>query len=147
MKILNYTLILLFTFGLFSCGGGDDADKIAPTLSFTSPSTDAANPTTITSGQTINFVGTISDNKKLKSIRFTDLIIKAKSVDMFITDFNTKLDAVKPSSGVVLDKSKYDVNFSIETLASAPAQEYTLTCTVLDKSDNPETKTFYIKVE
>jgi len=146
MKILNYTLILFFTLALFSCGGGGGSDKTAPTLNFESPSTDAANPTNITSGQTVTFIGLVSDNKELKSITFSDLT-ETKSVDDFIQDFNEKLNTNKPSSTSVLDKDEYRVNFSVETLGGAPAKDYTLTCTVMDNSDNPTTKKFYIKVE
>ncbi|WP_372641711.1 hypothetical protein [Ancylomarina sp.] len=148
MKILNYTLILIFALGLLSCGGGGDgADETAPEVKFTSPSTNAASPTTITAGQAVTFSGTLSDNKKLKSISFTNLGEKAKTVNDFILDFNEKLNSKKPSSGSVLDKSESAVSFAIETLAGAPANEYTMTCTVIDNSDNPTTKTFYIKVE
>jgi len=148
MKILNYALILLFTLGMLSCGSsGGGADETAPTANFTSPSTNAATPTTITAGGTVTFSGTVSDNKKMKSITFTNLSEKAKSVNDFILDFNEKLNSKKPGSASVLDKSESNINFSIETLAGAPANEYTLTCTVIDNSDNPTTKTFYIKVE
>ncbi|MCZ4693417.1 DUF4625 domain-containing protein [Ancylomarina euxinus] len=148
MKILNYTLILIFALGLLSCGGGGGgSDETAPTVNFTSPSTNPDSPTTITAGQTLTFSGTVSDNKKLESITFTNLGEKAKSVNDFIVDFNEKLNSKKPSSGSVLDKSESAVNFTIETLAGAPANEYTMTCTVIDNSDNPTTKTFYIKVE
>lgn len=147
MKILNYTLILLFTLGMLSCSSSSSSDETAPTVNFTNPSTDVANPTTITSGQTVMFKGTVSDNKKLKSITFTSLTEKAKSVNDFVTDFNEKLNSKKPNSAVVLDKAEYGVNFEIGTLGGAPANEYTLTCTVMDNSDNPTTKTFYIKVE
>ncbi len=147
MKILNCTLITLFTLGMLSCSSGGGSDKTAPEVKFTSPSTDAANPTTITSGQTVSFIGTVSDNKELESITFTNLSVKAKSVSEFITDFNEKLNSKKPSSASVLDKDEFGVNFAIETLAGAPANEYTMTCTVIDNSDNPTTKTFYIKVE
>lgn len=148
MKIFNYTLILFFTLALYSCGGGGgDSDKTAPSINFTSPSTNSASPTTIVSGQTVNFTGTVSDNKELKSITFTNLIEKTKSINDFVQDFNEKLNSEKPNSAVVLDKDEYSVNFSVETLGGAPANEYTLTCTVIDNSDNPTTKTFYIKVE
>ncbi|MGZ2368951.1 hypothetical protein ACXR6G_04135 [Ancylomarina sp. YFZ004] len=148
MKILNYALILLFTLGMLSCGGGgDDADETAPTVTFTSPSTDAANPTTITSGQTLTFSGKVSDNKKMKSITFTNLEAKTKSVNDFVQDFNEKLNSTKTNSVAVLDKSEFGISFAIETLAGAPANEYTMTCTVIDNSDNPTTKTLYIKVE
>ena len=148
MKILNYTLILVFALGLLSCGGGGGgSDETAPTVNFTSPSTNADSPTKITAGGTVTFKGTVSDNKKLESITFTNLGEKAKSVNDFILDFNEKLNSKKPSSGSVLDKSESAVNFAIETLAGAPANEYTMTCTVIDNSDNPTTKTFYIKVE
>ncbi len=147
MKIFNYTLILFFTLGLFSCGGGGGSDKTAPTVNFTSPSTSASAPTTITSGQTVTFTGTVSDNKELKSITFTNLSEEAKSVSKFIQDFNEKLNSEKPNSASVLDKDEYSVSFSIETLGGAPANDYTLTCTVLDSSDNPKEVKFYIKVE
>ncbi|RXQ89047.1 DUF4625 domain-containing protein [Ancylomarina salipaludis] len=148
MKILNYALALLFTLGMLSCGGGGGgSDETAPTVNFTSPSTSASAPTTITAGQTVTFSGKISDNKELKSITFTNLAEKTKSVNDFIVDFNEKLNSKKPASASVLDKAEFNVNFLIETLAGAPANEYTLTCTVVDKSDNPTTKTFYIKVE
>jgi len=147
MKILNYALILLFTLGMLSCGSsGGGSDETAPTVSFTSPSTDAAHPTTITSGQTVNFKGTVSDNKEMKSITFSALT-DTKSVNEFIQDFNEQLNNKKPNSASVLDKDEYSMNFSIETLGGAPAEDYTLTCTVIDNSDNPTTKTFYIKVE
>ena len=148
MKILNYTLILLFTLVILSCGGGGGgSDETAPIVNFTSPSTNAATPTTITAGGTIPFTGSLSDNKKMKSITFTNLQEKAKTVNDFILDFNEKLNSKKPGSASVLDKSESNVSFSIETLAGAPANEYTMTCTVIDNSDNPTTKTFYIKVE
>jgi len=148
MKILNYALALLFTLGMLSCGGGGGgSDETAPTVTFTSPSTNASAPTKITAGQTIIFTGSISDNKELKSITFTNLAEKTKSVSDFLADFNGKLNSKKPASGSVLDKSEYNVNFSIETLAGAPANEYTLTCTVMDNSKNETTKTFYIKVK
>ena len=83
----------------------------------------------------------------MKSITFTDLIERTKSVNDFMKDFNTKLNSKLPSSGEVLDKEEYPVNFSIETLGGSPTQEYTLTCTVTDNSDNTTIKTFYIKVK
>ena len=148
MKILNYVLILAFSLTLLSCGGGgSDSDKTKPVIKFTSPSTDAANPTKITSGQTVTFKGDVSDNDQMQSIVFSDLIVRAKTVSDFVEDFNKKLDSAKPNSNVVVDESKKPVAFSIETLAGAPAGEYTLTCTVTDKSNNQETVTFYIKVE
>ena len=148
MKIFNYTLILFFTLALFSCGGGGGgSDKTAPSINFAKPSTNAASPTTITSGQTVTFSGTVSDNKELKSITFTNLIVKAKSIDDFVQDFNEQLNSKKPNSTAVLDKETYSVNFSIETLGGAPAADYTLTCTVIDSSGNPKEVTFYIKVE
>jgi len=147
MKIFNYALILFFSLALYSCGGGGGgSDKTAPLINFTSPSTSASSPTTIVSGQTVNFTGTVSDNKEMKSITFSALI-DTKSVNDFIQDFNEKLNTKKPNSTSVLDKDELSVNFSIETLGGAPAKDYTLTCTVIDKSDNPTTKTFYIKVE
>tara|TARA_R110001583_G_scaffold1342_2_gene11029 strand:- start:24110 stop:24550 length:441 start_codon:yes stop_codon:yes gene_type:complete len=146
MKIFNYALILFFTLALFSCGGGGGSDKTAPSINFTSPSTSASAPTTITSGQTVTFSGTVSDNKELKSITFTSLT-ETKSVNDFIQDFNEQLNSKKPNSAAVLDKETYSVSFSIETLGGAPAADYTLTCTVIDNSDIPTTKTFYIKVE
>ncbi len=148
MRFLNYALVLLFALGMLSCGSsGSDPDTTAPTVNFTSPSTNADAPTTITAGGTITFSGTLSDNAKMKSIAFTNLKEKAKTVNDFILDFNEKLNSKKPGSASVLDKSKSNVSFSIETLAGAPANEYTMTCTVIDNSDNPTTKTFYIKVE
>ena len=144
MKILNYTLVLLFAFGMLSCSSSSSSDKEAPSVVFTSPTI----PTTITSGQTVTFTGVVSDNKELKSITFSDLTGSAtKTVSDFITDFNEKLDKAKPSSTSVLDKDTYNVSFSIETLAGAPAATYTLTCTVIDSSDNPTNVTFYITVE
>lgn len=147
MKIFNYTLILFLTLGMLSCSSSSSSDDIAPTVKFTSPSTDAANPTKITSGQIVTFKGTVSDNKEMKSITITDLVKKTKSVDDFILDFNTKLGTKKPASGIVLDKSTYDVNFTIETKPGAPAQEYTMTCKVIDSSDIPTEVKFYIKVD
>ena len=149
MKILNYTLVLLFTFGMLSCGSSSSGpDETAPVVSFTSPSTNSANPTTITSGQTLTFTGVVSDNKEMESITFSDLTGSAtKTVSDFITDFNEKLASEKPSSTSVLDKDSYNVGFSIETLAGAPAATYTLTCNVIDSSENPSTVTFYITVE
>ncbi|MGZ2370417.1 hypothetical protein ACXR6G_11560 [Ancylomarina sp. YFZ004] len=127
--------------------GEGGKDETAPTVTFTSPSTNAASPTTITAGQTITFSGTVSDNQTMKLIAFSNLVQKTKSVSEFLQDFNEKLNAKKPNSASVLDKSELNVDFSIETLAGSPAGEYTLTCTVIDNSDNPTTKTFYIKVE
>jgi len=147
MKILNYALALLITLGMISCKSSSDSDNTAPTVDFTSPSPNPDSPTKITAGGTVNFTGTISDNKKLKSITFTNLAVGTKTVNDFLVDFNEKLSNKKPASASVLDKSEYNVNFSIETLAGAPANEYTMTCTVTDNSDNPTTKTFYIKVE
>lgn len=126
---------------------GEDEDHTAPTINFTSPSTNASAPTVITAGQTINFTGHVSDNQKLKSITFTDLSQRTKSVNDFIEDFNSKLNNSIPSSGAVIDKSEFEVNFSIETITGAPAGEYTLTCTVIDQSDNQTTKSFYFKVK
>ncbi len=146
MKILNFALILFFTLGMLSCGGGgSDSDKTAPSINFTSPSTNAASPTVITAGGTVTFSGTVSDNKELKSIGFS--ILGVKTVNDFIQDFNDQLASKKPSSTSVLDKEEDRVNFSIETLAGAPAANYKLTCTVIDSSDNPTTVTFYITVE
>lgn len=122
-------------------------DDTIPTVNFTSPSTDASAPTMVTAGYELPFIGSISDNHALKSITFTNLTQRTKSVNDFIQDFNEKFNSKKPSSGSVLDQTDYKVNFSIGTLAGAPAGEYTLTCTVVDKSDNATTKTFYIKVE
>ncbi|MRT94441.1 DUF4625 domain-containing protein [Ancylomarina sp. 16SWW S1-10-2] len=149
MKILNYTLILLFTFGMLSCSSsGGGSDETAPVVSFNSPSTSASAPTKIVSGATVSFTGTVSDNKELKSIAFSNISGSAtKTVNDFITDFNAKLADEKPSSISVLDKETYNVGFSIETLAGAPAATYTMTCTVIDSSDNPTTVTFYITVE
>ena len=148
MKILNYALILLFTLGMLSCGSsGGGSDETAPIIDFSSPSTNPSSPTVIAPEDIVNFIGTVSDNKELKSITFTDLIERTKSVSDFMKDFNVKLNSKTPSSGAVLDKEEYNVNFSIKTLAGAPAQEYTLTCTVVDNSENTITKTFYIKVE
>jgi hypothetical protein len=147
MKIFNYTLILFVTLALFSCGGGSDSDGTAPEVKFTSPSTSASSPTLIGDGDVVNFVGTISDNKSLKSIVFTDLLEGTKSITDFKKDFNLKLNSKKPNSTSVLDKDKFSVNFSIDPLDGSPTKDYTLTCTVIDNSGNPTTKTFYIKVK
>ncbi len=147
MKILNYALILFFSLGMFSCHSSS-SDGTPPKVKFSSPKTTEAAPTVITAGQTVTFIGTVSDNKELKSITFSP-IPHVKTVNNFIDDFNEKLNKEKPSSGSVLDKSKFEVKFSIETLAGAPPTDkpLTCTCTVIDKSDNVTTKTFYIKVE
>lgn len=149
MKILNYALILLFTLGMLSCGSSGGSDETAPKVDFTSPSTNVDIPTTITAGGTITFKGTVSDNKELKSIEFSSFEKKTKSVEDFIIDLNEKLNIAKTKSTSVLDKSEFTVDFSIETKAGAPAIDELLicTCTVIDNSDNPTTKTFYIKVE
>jgi|GEM_PF-3588516 len=131
----------------FENGEGGDNDETVPVVNFASPSVDAYNPTIITAGGTVTFSGIVSDNQKMKSITFTDLTQRTKSVNDFLEDFNSKLNNKLPSSDVVIDKSEFEVNFSIETIAGAPAGEYTLTCTVIDQSDNQTTKTFYLKVE
>ena len=91
MKILNYALALLFTLGMLSCGGGGGgSDETAPTVTFTSPSTNPSAPTEIVAGDIIKFSGTVSDNKELESITFTALIKRTKSVEEFMKDFNIK---------------------------------------------------------
>lgn len=131
---------------MLSCSSSSSSDETAPTVNFTSPSTDVANPTPHVSGASIQFKGVVSDNKELKSITFSALT-QAKTVNEFISNFNEELNSKKPASGSVLDKSELNIDFSFETLGGAPATDYTLTCTVVDKSDNVTTKTFYIKVE
>lgn len=148
MKILNYALILCFSLTLLSCSSSSSSsDDTAPVLEFINPSTDSENPTTITSGQTVTFTGKVSDDKEMKSITFTNLGEKTKTVNQFVSDFNEKLNAAKPKSTSVLDKETYNVNFDIETLAGAPTSSYTMTCKVIDGSDNPKEVTFYINVE
>jgi len=151
MKILNYALILLFTLGVSSCGSsGSDSDGTAPEVKFTSPSTDINNPTLITDKTvTVAFTGTISDNDGLQAITFSELVPSSttKSAENFATDFNEKLNSKEASLGSVLDKSEFPINFTVEPLAGSPTKDYTLTCTVTDKSNNKTIKTFYIKVE
>jgi len=151
MKILNYVLILAFSLTLFSCGGGgSDSDKTKPVIKFTSPSTDKENPTIITDKTvTVAFKGSVSDNDELQSIAFSELaaVSTTKTVGKFVEDFNEKLNNEEAKLGSVLTKSEFPVDFSIAPLPSSPTKDYTLTCTVIDKSNNKETVTFYIKVE
>lgn len=151
MKILNYVLILAFSLTLFSCGGGgSDSDKTKPVITFTSPSTDSGNPTLVTDETvTIAFKGSISDNDELQSIKFSELVASSttKTVGDFVIDFNEKLNSKEAALGSVLTKSEFPINFTVEPKPGSPTKDYTLTCTVTDKSNNQETVTFYIKVE
>ena len=151
MKLLNYALVLLFTFGMLSCGGGggggSDSDEIAPTVTFTSPSSDASAPTKYTAGQSVVFKASLSDNETLKSITFTELAQPTKTVPQFISDFNGKLGSVKTKDAAVVGKSAATVDFSVEVLAGAPIGIYTVSCKVTDDSDNPKTVKLYFEIE
>jgi len=146
MKLLNYALMLLFTLGMLSCGGGgDDPDETDPTVTFNSPSPNSASPTAVTAGQNLSFNISLKDNDKLQSIIFNAPV--TKSVNDFLSDFEAKLTNTVTSSASIVGKSEATVAFPVEVLAGAPPGVYTVTCVVKDVSDNSTTATAYFEVE
>lgn len=132
-----------------SCGssGGDDSDEIAPIVNFidlskTSPVKE------YTAGQSVVFKATLSDNDVLKSITFDELSEETtiKTVPQFIVNFNDKLATAKPVATYVAGKANATVEFSVEIMPTAPIGIYTLTCTVIDDSNNQQKVKLYFKI-
>lgn len=91
MKFLKYALIVLFSVGMMSCGssGGDDTDKVAPTISLTSPTA----TTVVDAGANLAVNFTAADNVAVKSYVLTVVYSGAKStksVEQF--SFNSASD-------------------------------------------------------
>ncbi|WP_321300246.1 hypothetical protein [Marinifilum fragile] len=66
MKLLKYALMVLFSVGMMSCGGGgsdDPVDEQKPTVTITSPNSP------VNTGDIINVAFTAKDNIELKSYR------------------------------------------------------------------------------
>jgi len=146
MKLLNYALILLFTLGMLSCGGGgDDPDETAPTVTFVSPSPNSSSPTAVTAGQELPFNISLKDNEKLQSITFDAPV--TKSVNDFLTDFGSKLTTAITSSASIAGKSDATVTFNVGVLTGAPMGVYEVACNVTDASGNSTKATAYFEVK
>ncbi|WP_421917818.1 hypothetical protein [Marinifilum sp.] len=155
MKLLKYTLILLFSAGIMSCGGGgsDEPEDIEkPKATISSPGN------TVTTGENFNVTFSASDDIGLKSYRVQISIVNAtgmsvKSYQSFSFDSNVNLtDANDESLPVIAvgDKSA-SVNFPISTSFGentvATKGMYQLTVTVTDTSNKTDSfeKTFQIQ--
>jgi len=146
MKLLNYALVLIFTLGMLSCGGGgSDPDETAPTVTFVSPSPNSSSPTAVTAGQELPFNISLMDNEKLQSITFDAPL--TKSVNDFLTDFGANLTTALASSGSIAGKSDASLTFSVGVLSGAPMGVYKVTCTVTDDSENSTKATAYFEVK
>ena len=150
MKLLKYTLIVLFSVGLMSCGssggGDDDVDTTPPTLNITSPSASQS----VDAGTNLTVSFTAGDNVALKSYTLTVAfsgVKSVKTVEEFSFNSATDTDAEGKALQTISGPSA-DVSFPMAIADNATPGNYKLTVVVTDEAGNPSEEksvTFEIK--
>ena len=141
MKILNYTLILFFSLGLFSCHSSS-SDGTPPEVNFTNLSMVEGVYTPITGDRFLINIE-LSDNEDLKSISFEDPT-GLKSVLEFLPILKAALDAQESEE---LSGETKLVKIQLADLDPVEPSKYTIICNVKDASGNIATKTAYFEIK
>ena len=145
MKLLNYTLILLFTFGMLSCSSsGGGSDKIAPVINFTNLSSSEGAYTPVTDDR-FEIVITLTDDEELKSISFDGVTGGAvKHASEFLITLQAALDAQASDQLGVESKT---IKVQLEDLGYVEPSKYIIPCNVTDASGNIATKKAYLEIK
>jgi len=152
MKILKYALIVLFSAGMMSCGGGgsdDPVDEKKPEANITSSAE-------VNAGENYVVSFTASDDMELESYRVQITFLNAtgmstKSYLDFSFDSNVDLDANGNATPSIDGKKTASVSFPVATdfgnNSVAKKGMYKLAITLIDASgkSNSVDKTFQIK--
>ena len=137
MKLLKYTLILLFSVGLMSCSGGDDEkeDNTNPIITLTSPT----NSVLVNPGSILNVNAVLSDNVMLEdyAVKITAGGTKSvKNVEEFYFNSYTDSDAYGNALPEVSGRETATLNFDIAISDNARVGFYTFTLSAEDQSGN-----------
>jgi hypothetical protein len=137
MRILKYTIILIASLSLISCGGSDDnkVDETKPTISLNGPTSTVE----ITPGGIINVNAVLSDDVKLGEyvVRINYRGSKSvKNVEEFYFNSRSELDAYGNALPVVNGEKSFDLNFDIAVDAYARVGNYNFSISVEDQSGN-----------
>jgi hypothetical protein len=133
MKFLKYALIVLFSVGMMSCGssgGGDDADKVAPAISVTSPKA----TTVVDAGTNLAVNFTATDNVAVKSYVLTVDYSGPKSTKV-VEQFSFNSASGTDASGNALPSisgSSSPVNFQMAIDDNAQPGMYKMVIKVTD---------------
>jgi len=148
MKTLKYTLIVLFSVVLMSCGGGgggEKVDEIAPTLTINSPTASQK----LAAGANLNINFTAKDNVALASYNVTvayDGVKSVKTVQEF--SFNSLADKDADGNNLpTISGANQTINFDIKTPDNATPGSYKLTVTVKDGTSNSINKNVSFEIE
>ncbi len=138
MKLLNYTLAVILSLGLMSCGsdgGDDDNDTTKPTIKISSPN----NSTVVKAEKNLTVNIKVSDNVALDSYELTVNYVGAKNGVKTTKEFKFDSKTDKDADGKALPKiSGKNSTISFPMLISKDAKPgvYRLTIKVTDKAAN-----------
>lgn len=152
MKLLKYALMVLFSVGMMSCGGGgsDPVDENKPTVSITSTST-------VKAGDNYTVAFSASDDMELESYRvqivFSNAIgMTVKTYQDFSFDSNSDLTDAEGNSlpSIKGEKSKtvsfpVSTRFGENTVAKKGMYKLTVTLTDASGKTNSAVKDFQIQ--
>lgn len=158
MKLLKYALIVLFSVGIMSCGGGgsddDPVDEQKPTANITSPGL------TVQAGSVFNLAFTANDDIGLRSYevvieKTADLsgsMVKGYETWRFDSKINLTDANDEPLPKITEGVDKATISFPLSTdfgnNTVAKKGVYTITLVITDTSDKdsePVKKTFNIQ--
>lgn len=125
MKFLKYTLIVLFSVGIMSCGssGGDDPDTEPPVITITAPTVNQL----FAQEETVNVKFSASDNVGLKSY-----VVSVNLVEVAVASLKTApVDFVFDGSGQLSEKYQ-DVTFDMVLPLNATKGKYKIEIKVTD---------------
>ncbi|WP_321308539.1 DUF4625 domain-containing protein [Marinifilum fragile] len=147
MKLLKYAVLLLFTIGLLSCGGGDDdkVDNTKPTIDLIGPTGNEI----IKPGSLLKVNASLSDDFGLEEYVLTISAGGTKSVknvEEFSFNSYTDTDAYGNSLPVIKGMKSTELSFDIGIADNARAGFYTFTLSVKDQSGNGSEETLQLEI-
>ena len=127
MKFLRYTLIVLFSVGMMSCGSssGDDVDNVAPGITITAPTESQS----FAPGATINASFTATDNKALKSYIIDVTFVEALGMSVKIVH-----DPLTYEDSGDFSETPQTIPFTMSVPTDVKGGKYKITVKVADAS-------------
>ncbi len=149
MKILNYTLAIILSLAIFSCGSDDkkdDVDNKKPAISITSPTVS----TEVEAEHNLDVKITVTDNVDLASYVLKVAFKGAKNGVKVTKEFSFNSEEDKDADGKALpliSGKSSEIAFPMFIPKNAKGGEYVLSLEVLDKAGNKASEKVIFKIK